>query len=104
MVLDINGIYYHLHVSHPVCDDGIEITIVDEAFRLGARKKRVNRLSEVPAMIDDYAGAEGALHSNSCVLEALDALRDMLPEFDDNETARCGVIARSHIQQRAQSI
>ena len=56
MLIDMNGMYFHLNIQNGETPNAFRAEIVDEAFNFGVLRDQVNDLDGVAAMIRSYSG------------------------------------------------
>ena len=79
MLIDMNGMYFHLNLANAQGADGFRAEIVDEAFNFEVQRDTVTDLDGVAAFIRRYAGLSpkaGVLSQVAKRLEVLYQTRD----------------------------
>lgn len=56
MLIDLNGMLFHLNIQNSDDQDGFKAEIVDEAFNFGVRRDQVHDLDGVAALVKGYSG------------------------------------------------
>lgn len=56
MLIDLNGMLFHLNIQNPGDNDGFKAEIVDEAFNFGVQREKVYDLDGVAAFVQGYSG------------------------------------------------
>ncbi len=95
MLIDLNGMLFHLNIQNLEDSDSFKAEIVDEAFVFGVQRKEVSDLDGVATLIKQYSGMHPRTDTLSQIAQRLQDLyrADRKSALQDKETSPQSQIA-----------